>query len=159
VDQFRRVSGRDDRGGVPCHSARVRLRDRDEANIDIESRAAIRVRRAGPRPAAELTEIGRLFRAKVQQLHQRETRSVAQSYKLRIAARRRSKLNAIDTPPSDHELLSTTELAGLLNVHPKTVLLWAADGELPLFRTLGGHRRYRRGDPTRWLNRARDASP
>ncbi len=116
------------------------------------------MKRGQPEPA-ELNEIGRLFCDKIDPLQGRETRSAAQSYRLTIAARRRSKLEAIGSPPGDGELLSTAELARLLNVNPKTVGRWAAEGGLPSFRTLGGHRRYRWADAKRWLNRADAAIP
>jgi excisionase family DNA binding protein len=38
--------------------------------------------------------------------------------------------------------LRTTEVAGILQVSPKTVSRWAKEGKLPFLRTLGGHRRY-----------------
>jgi excisionase family DNA binding protein len=38
--------------------------------------------------------------------------------------------------------LRTSEVAGLLQVSPKTVSRWAQEGKLPFLRTLGGHRRY-----------------
>jgi hypothetical protein len=59
------------------------------------------------------------------------------SAKRSVAARRRSKLETIDSPPRNNELLSTAELARLLNVNPKTVGRWASKG---------GHRRYRWAD-------------
>ena len=52
------------------------------------------------------------------------------------------------TPPAPvDEFLSTAEAAELLGVHPSTVRNWAASGRLiPVYRTRGDHRRYRRGD-------------
>jgi len=38
--------------------------------------------------------------------------------------------------------LRTSEVAGLLQVSPKTVSRWALEGKLPFLKTLGGHRRY-----------------
>jgi hypothetical protein len=46
--------------------------------------------------AAELTEVGRLFRAKVQQLQDEQDRTSRRARKLAAASRRRSKLEAID---------------------------------------------------------------
>lgn len=44
------------------------------------------------------------------------------------------------------ELLTPSEVAGLFRVDPKTVTRWAQAGKLSSIRTLGGHRRYRRGE-------------
>jgi excisionase family DNA binding protein len=38
--------------------------------------------------------------------------------------------------------LRAAEVAGRLQVSPKTVSRWAKQGRLPYRRTLGGHRRY-----------------
>lgn len=38
--------------------------------------------------------------------------------------------------------LLAAQVANLLNVSPKTVSRWAAEGKLPYTRTLGGHRRF-----------------
>ena len=42
--------------------------------------------------------------------------------------------------------LTSGESARLLNVSPKTVNRWAAQGLLPCIVTMGGHRRFRRDD-------------
>ncbi|MEV2278369.1 BldC family transcriptional regulator [Nocardiopsis sp. NPDC049922] len=47
-------------------------------------------------------------------------------------------MNAQDTP----ELLTSSEVARLFRVDPKTVTRWAEAGKLSTIRTLGGHRRY-----------------
>lgn len=39
-------------------------------------------------------------------------------------------------------LLTTTEVAGLFRVDPKTVTRWANSGKLTSLRTLGNHRRF-----------------
>ena len=44
--------------------------------------------------------------------------------------------------PGSHDYLTTSEVAELLHVSPKTVTRWAREGRLPHSRTLGGHRRY-----------------
>ena len=44
------------------------------------------------------------------------------------------------------ELLNAAEVAALFRVDPKTVTRWAKTGKLSSFRTLGGHRRYRRSE-------------
>lgn len=48
-------------------------------------------------------------------------------------------------------LLTPAEVAKLFRVDPKTVTRWAQAGKLSSIRTLGGHRRYRRGEVTRLL--------
>jgi excisionase family DNA binding protein len=44
--------------------------------------------------------------------------------------------------PELSRYLRTTEVAGILQVSPKTVSRWATEGKLPFLRTLGGQRRY-----------------
>jgi excisionase family DNA binding protein len=46
--------------------------------------------------------------------------------------------------------LSLSEAAELLGVHPSTVRSWADEGKLPVQRTHGGHRRFRRADVELW---------
>jgi excisionase family DNA binding protein len=46
--------------------------------------------------------------------------------------------------------LSLTEAAELLGVHPSTVRLWSDKGALPVHRTQGGHRRYKRSEVELW---------
>lgn len=53
--------------------------------------------------------------------------------------------------------LSLSEAARLLGVHPSTVRSWANQGTLPMHRTQGGHRRFRRSDVELWLQ-SRQAS-
>ncbi|HUF38006.1 MAG TPA: helix-turn-helix domain-containing protein [Anaerolineales bacterium] len=48
------------------------------------------------------------------------------------------------------EWLSLSEAADLLGVHPSTVRNWADRGKLPVQRTRGGHRRFRRADVDLW---------
>lgn len=43
-------------------------------------------------------------------------------------------------------VLTPGEVAVLFRVSPKSVTRWAARGEVPSFRTVGGHRRFRRDD-------------
>jgi excisionase family DNA binding protein len=54
--------------------------------------------------------------------------------------------------------LSLGEVAEMLGVHPSTVRNWSNQGELPVKRTRGGHRRYHRSDVELWLksNTARE---
>jgi excisionase family DNA binding protein len=56
------------------------------------------------------------------------------------------------------ELLSLREAARILGVHPSTVRSWADQGHLPVQRTQGGHRRFRRQDIEQWA-RARFEGP
>lgn len=46
--------------------------------------------------------------------------------------------------------LSLGQVAEMLGVHPSTVRNWSDNGELPVHRTHGGHRRYRRSDIELW---------
>jgi excisionase family DNA binding protein len=48
------------------------------------------------------------------------------------------------------EWLSLREAAEILGVHPGTVRNWADQGHLPVRRTKGGHRRFRRDDIELW---------
>jgi len=50
-----------------------------------------------------------------------------------------------------NEWLSLSEVSELLGVHPSTVRTWADQGKLPVHRTSGGHRRFRRGDVELWM--------
>jgi excisionase family DNA binding protein len=61
-------------------------------------------------------------------------------------------LNAI---PQDDQLLTPSEVAQLFRVNPKTITRWARAGKLSATRTLGGHRRFRRGDIDAILARGR----
>jgi excisionase family DNA binding protein len=55
---------------------------------------------------------------------------------------------AFGTPvrPMTPNLLTPTEAARILHVHPGTLRRWVADGRLTATRTLGGHYRYRAAD-------------
>lgn len=58
----------------------------------------------------------------------------------------------------DSEWLNLSEVASLLGVHPSTVRTWSDKGHLPVHRTQGGHRRFRRSEVELWLrsHRAED---
>ena len=43
-------------------------------------------------------------------------------------------------PPARY--LTSSQVAPLLSVSPKTVVRWAKEGRLPYAKTLGGHRRF-----------------
>ncbi len=53
--------------------------------------------------------------------------------------------------------LSLSAAAALLGVHPTTVRLWADRGELPVHRTAGGHRRFRRAEVAAWAAARQEA--
>lgn len=54
------------------------------------------------------------------------------------------------------EWLSLSAAAEMLGVHPSTVRLWSDKGLLPVHRTQGGHRRYRRSEVQLWAQTARE---
>jgi excisionase family DNA binding protein len=64
---------------------------------------------------------------------------------------------------SEHgEWLSLSDAAEMLGVHPSTVRLWSDKGILPVHRTQGGHRRYRRSEVILWSqtsNKSREIEP
>jgi excisionase family DNA binding protein len=47
---------------------------------------------------------------------------------------------------TDHDYLTSGELAHAMHVSPKTILRWANQGRIPYIITLGGHRRFLRSD-------------
>jgi len=51
---------------------------------------------------------------------------------------------------TNDEWLSLGGAADLLGVHPSTVRLWSDKGVLPVHKTQGGHRRYKRGEILLW---------
>jgi excisionase family DNA binding protein len=51
--------------------------------------------------------------------------------------------------------LSLSDAANLLGVHPSTVRNWSDQGVLPVHRTQGGHRRYRRNELELWVQSQR----
>jgi excisionase family DNA binding protein len=54
------------------------------------------------------------------------------------------------------EWLTLSDVAQKLGVHPSTVRLWSDKGALPVHRTSGGHRRYKRSEVELWLQTARE---
>ncbi|NWG06033.1 MAG: helix-turn-helix domain-containing protein [Chloroflexi bacterium] len=48
------------------------------------------------------------------------------------------------------EWLSLSDAAKLLGVHPSTVRLWSDKGAIPVHKTQGGHRRYKRSEILLW---------
>lgn len=59
---------------------------------------------------------------------------------------------------ADH-WLSLSEVADLLGVHPSTVRNWADQGRLPVHRTQGGHRRFKRHEVELWTQSQRIENP
>ncbi|MDD2695289.1 MAG: helix-turn-helix domain-containing protein, partial [Anaerolineales bacterium] len=53
------------------------------------------------------------------------------------------------------EWLRLSEAAAILGVHPGTVRSWSDKGVLPVHRTRGGHRRYRRAEVELWVQSQR----
>ncbi len=58
-------------------------------------------------------------------------------------------------PKAPTEWVSVNEAAAVLGVHPGTVRVWSDKGMLPVYRTRGGHRRYKRSEVELWANTAR----
>jgi excisionase family DNA binding protein len=56
------------------------------------------------------------------------------------------------------EWLTLSEVAELLGVHPGTVRNWADQGRLPVHRTQGGHRRFKRAELELWTQSQQPAS-
>src|SRR5258706_15142036 len=54
------------------------------------------------------------------------------------------------------EWLSLSDVAEMLGVHPSTVRLWSDKGVLPVHRTSGRHRRYRRAEVELWMKTSRE---
>ncbi len=57
--------------------------------------------------------------------------------------------------PESEKWLNLSQAAELLGVHPSTVRLWSDKGLLPVHRTQGKHRRYRRSEVELWVRTAR----
>src|SRR5574341_45037 len=53
---------------------------------------------------------------------------------------------------TNDEWLSLKEVAEMLGVHPSTVRSWSDKGMLPVHRTQGGHRRFRRSEVALWAS-------
>lgn len=56
------------------------------------------------------------------------------------------------------EWINLREAALILGVHPATVRNWSDRGRLPVYRTGGGHRRYKRSEVELWAQSARQDS-
>lgn len=53
--------------------------------------------------------------------------------------------------------ISLSEAAEILGVHPGTVRNWSDQGLLPVYRTGGGHRRYKRAEMELWASATRES--
>jgi excisionase family DNA binding protein len=51
---------------------------------------------------------------------------------------------------TDNDWISLSETAEVLGVHPSTIRNWSDQGALPVYRTSGGHRRYKRSEVELW---------
>jgi len=58
-----------------------------------------------------------------------------------------------------NEWLSLSEVAKMLGVHPSTVRNWANQGQIPVHRTKGGHRRFKRSEVVLWQQSQRTNDP
>lgn len=56
---------------------------------------------------------------------------------------------------TDDQWLSLHAAAELLGVHSSTVRIWSDKGLLPVYRTKGGHRRYKRSEVLLWAESSR----
>ena len=63
---------------------------------------------------------------------------------------RRTLPDTINARPPELPLLTCSEVASTLRMHPKTVERWARIGRLPCFR-VGGRVLFSRGDILQWL--------
>ncbi|MGD2027940.1 MAG: helix-turn-helix domain-containing protein [Anaerolineales bacterium] len=55
--------------------------------------------------------------------------------------------------------LTLTEVSNILGIHPSTVRNWADQGVLPVHRTQGGHRRFKRTEMELWMQAQRVSKP
>ena len=56
---------------------------------------------------------------------------------------------------NDKEWISLNETAEILGVHPSTIRNWSDRGAMPVYRTSGGHRRYKRSEIELWAQSKR----
>lgn len=57
------------------------------------------------------------------------------------------------------EWMTLSEAAEMLGVHPSTLRHWADKGRLPVHRTQGNHRRFKRSDVDLWLQAQQASAP
>jgi len=58
----------------------------------------------------------------------------------------------------ENEWLSLSEVANMLGVHPSTVRNWANKQQIPVHRTKGGHRRFKRNEVMLWQQTQRPSN-
>ena len=63
--------------------------------------------------------------------------------------------NVVAASVEQERWLTLSEAANLLGVHPTTLRSWADAGQIQMFRTPGGHRRFAEADIRRFLNSGR----
>lgn len=63
------------------------------------------------------------------------------------------------TGAEPEQLLTAAEVAALFRVSSKTVGRWGRSGALPLYRTIGGHHRYRSSDVRTFLGLKTEEAP
>src|SRR5512135_2623250 len=72
-----------------------------------------------------------------------------------MKTRTRPTLAKKKTAKAPTDWVSVNEAAAVLGVHPGTVRVWSDKGMLPVYRTQGGHRRYKRSEVELWADTAR----
>ena len=60
---------------------------------------------------------------------------------------------------SNLDWLSLSETAKMLGIHPSTLRSWADQGRVPVHRTAGGHRRFRKQEIELWAKAHHNAEP
>ncbi|MGZ3336435.1 MAG: MerR family transcriptional regulator, partial [Isosphaeraceae bacterium] len=64
-------------------------------------------------------------------------------------------MSALTRINPEDEWLSLHAAAELLGVHSSTVRIWSDKGLLPVYRTRGGHRRFKRSEVLLWAESSR----
>jgi excisionase family DNA binding protein len=64
-------------------------------------------------------------------------------------------MNVLTKMNPDDQWLSLHEAAELLGVHSSTARIWSDKGLLPVYRTRGGHRRFKRSEVLLWAESSR----
>ena len=57
------------------------------------------------------------------------------------------------------EWMTLSEISDVLGVHPSTVRNWTNQGEMPVHRTKGGHRRFKRSEVELWFQSRQASAP
>jgi excisionase family DNA binding protein len=98
--------------------------------------------------AAELAEIRRAFRQRIATAPapKRATRAKHKREPKRKRVPKAAPVLVREPEYDDSDILTPGEVAELFAVSPRTIRLWADEGKLPSFRTVGGQRRFRWAD-------------